>query len=159
MFALIVLSSCATHRKLVLNEPVGPSHPAVKRRQGEGYLIVHSAREVVDLVHSDHPTHSSYTLYTDDDRALRRVRNLSGSFYQDPENVQLPVGTYKVEARAVNCGWVVLPVIVEVGKTTVVYLDGEASPPDGETGDWIRLPNGQIIGSRARVSSDPRQSR
>jgi len=86
---------------------------------------------------------------------LRRVRNLSGSFYQDPESVQLLVGTYKVQARAVNCGWVVLPVMVEDGETTVVYLDGEASPPDGETGEGIRLPNGQIIGSRARASSEP----
>jgi hypothetical protein len=158
MFALIVLSGCATNRKLVLNEPIGPSHPAVNRWQGDGYLIVHSAREVVDLVHSDHPTHSAYTVYTDDVRVLRRIRNLNGSFYQDPENVQLPVGSYKVEARALNSGWVVFPVIIEEGKTTVVYLDGEASPREEETGDWVRLPNGQIIGSRARAPSELRQS-
>src|ERR1044071_2711049 len=126
--ALIIVSSCATDRKLVLDQPVGPSCPAEDSGKTEGWLLVHSAREVVDLVNSSHPTHSGYTLYTSDGRSLRRVRNLSGSFNEVPEAVALQAGTYKVEARAINCGWVVLPVVVENGRTTIVYLDGEASP-------------------------------
>ena len=153
---LILLSSCVTNRRVVINEPVGPPRPATNRRKGEGELVVHSAREVRNPADSEHLTHSSYKVYSEDGRVLRRVRNLDGSFYADPVPVRLPVGTYKVEARATNIGVVVIPVVIEEGQTTIVYLDGETLPADlslTHDGDWIRLPDGQIVGRRTTTSA------
>jgi len=109
-------------------------------------------------VDSDHPTHSSYTIFSDDGRVLQRVQNLSGSFYADPATVRLSAGKYKVEARATNFGLslTVVPVVIEEGKTTTVYLDGEAPPvdlPQTNDSDWVHLPGGQIVGHRAPASN------
>jgi hypothetical protein len=81
---------------------------------------------------------------------MRRVDNRSGSFYQDPATISLPAGTYKVEGRATNSGVVLVPVIIEQNKTTVVDLEGSTLPQHRPTGagQWIRLPNGQVVGAR-----------
>jgi hypothetical protein len=43
-----------------------------------------------------------------------------------------------------------MPVIIEQNKTTVVDLEGSALPQHRPTGagQWIRLPNGQVVGAR-----------
>jgi hypothetical protein len=148
--ALIAFSGCATDTPTVLNQPVGPARSQVGRHEGEGELVVYSAPELVDPADSAHPTHSSYTLYNRDGKILRRVDNRSGSFYQGPVAVSLPAGTYKVAGRATNNGLVIVPVVIEGGRTTILDLDGSTLPQSKpQPGDqWVRLPDGQVIGNR-----------
>ena len=146
------LAGCATHSEIVMNQPVGPdlARSRINLNQGKGHLVVYSALEVDDQVNAYFPTHSSYAIYDSDEKLMRRVDNRSGSFYQDPATISLPAGTYKVEGRATNSGVVLVPVIIEQNKTTVVDLEGSALPQHRPTGagQWIRLPNGQVVGAR-----------
>ena len=149
---LVAFAGCSTHSTTVVNQPVGPdlapSH--VDLSHGQGRLVVYTVTEVNDPVNSYFPTHSSYAIYTTDGKLVKRVDNRNGSFYQDPATVSLPPGKYNVKGRATNSGEVTVPVIIEAKKTTVVDLEGTNLPQHKPTGagQWIRLPNGQVIGMR-----------
>jgi hypothetical protein len=145
-------AGCATHSTVVVNQPVGPdlAHPRVNLNQGNGQLMVYTALEVANPVSADYPTHTSYVIYDSNGKLLRHVDNRSGSFYQTPKMVSLPAGEYKVEGRATNSGQVDVPVIIKENKTTTVDLEGTNLPQHKPTGagQWIRLPDGQVIGMR-----------
>jgi hypothetical protein len=153
MILATAFAGCATHTSVIVDQPVGPdlARPRIDLNKGAGRLLVYSALESLDAVESDHPTHSSYIIYDKNGNMVRRVDNRSGSFYQTPTMVSLPAGEYKVEARATNSGLVAVPVIVKENKTTIVDLDGTTLPQRKPTGagQWVRLPNGQVIGMRS----------
>ena len=153
MILATAFAGCATHTSVIVDQPVGPdlARPRIDLNKGAGRLLVYSALESLDAVESDHPTHSSYIIYDKNGNMVRRVDNRSGSFYQTPTTVSLPAGEYKVEARATNSGLVAVPVIVKENKTTIVDLDGTTLPQRKPTGagQWVRLPNGQVIGMRS----------
>jgi hypothetical protein len=146
------VAGCASESKVVVSQPVGPdlARPRVHPDQGTGRLVVYTAVEVANAVGSDFPTHSSYVIYASNGKLLQRVDNRTGPFYQTPRTVSLPPGEYKVEGRATNSGQVDIPVIVKEDKTTVVDLEGSNLPQHKPTGagQWIRLPDGQVIGMR-----------
>lgn len=151
---LIVLgafSGCTTRAPIVVNQAVGPARSHASWRKGEGVLVVYSALEVGNPLDSEHPAHTSYAIYNQDGKILRRVDNRAGSFYQDPAPVSLPAGTYKVEARATNKGLVVVAVVIQDNRTTIVDLDSSILPQSkSQPGDeWVRLPGGQVIGAKA----------
>ena len=151
--ALVLFAGCAAPSKIVVDQPVGPdlARPRVNLGSGQGQLVVYTATEVNDPVTSYFPTHSGYAIYTPDGQLVRRVDNRAGSFYQDPVSVSLPTGRYEVKGRATNSGEVMVPVIIGEKKTTVVDLQGTALPQHKPTGagQWVRLPNGQVIGMRS----------
>ena len=120
------------------------------RAEGQGKLMVYSALESVNLGDSNHPAHSSYTIYDRDGKILQHVNNRSGSFYRSLVAVSLPTGTYKVKGRATNNGWVMVSVVIEDGRTTILDLDGSTLPQrKPQRGDhWVRLPDGQVIGAK-----------
>jgi hypothetical protein len=147
-----IFAGCAAPSTSVVKEPVGPdlATPRVDLSQGQGRLMVYSATESTDPVNGYFPPHTAYTISDTDGKFLKRVDNRSGSFEQLPSAVSLPAGSYKVRARATNAGVVEVPVIVKEGKTTVVDLEGTTLPQRRPTGagQWVRLPNGQVIGMR-----------
>jgi hypothetical protein len=151
---LAALAGCAapSPSKVTVEQPVGPdlAPPRVDPGKGRGQLVVYTATEINDQVDAYSPTHSSYSIYTMDEKLVKRVDNRSGSFYQNPEPVPLTPGKYKIKGRATNSGEVTVPVIVEEKKTTIVDLEGTHLPQHKPTGagQWIRLPNGQVIGMR-----------
>lgn len=149
---LVAVTGCATRARVVVQQAVGPARAVLaRRRNSNGSLVVYSAMEVINAADARHPAHSSYRIYMPDGKLLRDVDNREGSFYQDPIAVPLAPGKYNIEARATNVGWVELPVIIEQGRTTVVDLDGDVLPPhEAGNGEWVRLPGGQIVGSRAQ---------
>ena len=151
LIALVAAAGCATRPGIVLKETVGPARPHPGRRKGEGELVVCSALEVANAADADHPAHSGYTICAPDGRLIREVDNRTGPFYQDPVTVALPVGSYEVKGRATNHGAVVVPVLIEEGRTTVVDLEGAMPPPvPRQVGDqFVRLPDGQIVGTGA----------
>jgi hypothetical protein len=149
------LAGCVRNRMFVVAEPVGPSLRTGRNVLGQGSLIVYSAWDGFDTMDADHEKHTPYVICSDKGSVVKRVRNRCGSFDQEPMVVRLPVGTYRLEARASNLGLVLVPVHIEENQTTFVYLDGTTKPGGVESSesDLVKLPNGQIIGWRSRTTA------
>lgn len=112
--------------------------------------MVYSSLEVANAEGSDFPSHSSYDIYDADGKLVRHVDNRSGPFYEDPATVLLSAGKYQINARATNHGIISVPVVIAEGETTILDLDAShfnQHKPTG-TGQWARLPSGEVIGLR-----------
>ena len=89
----------------------------------EGYLLVHSATDEFndgDLIFN---AHSSYSIHTTDGKLFKNVENHMSRSDELPEVVTLPPGSYTVEARSANNGYVRVPVQIKPGRQTIVDLD------------------------------------
>jgi len=89
----------------------------------QGYLMVYSATDEFndgDLVFN---AHSSYSIYTSDGKLFKSVKNHLSRSDEIPERVSLPAGSYIVEARSANNGYVRLRVVIKPGQRTILALD------------------------------------
>jgi hypothetical protein len=154
-----LLSGCATGSGgsgLVL-DPVGPPlSPAMETpASGNGTLLVYSAfRRNADFNSRDpnRPEYSDYEIFNSDGTLQQRVHNDSGTMLQGVLPVELPMGKYRVKARANGHGFVTVPVIIEAQQSTVLHLEGGGFWPDESVFNQtnaVRLPNGQIVGWKA----------
>ena len=152
ILALLAFAGCASQSRVAVDQPVGPSRPHLALHEGEGSLVVYSAPEITDQTGAYFPTHSPYAIYSLNGKLVEKVDNRTGSFDQEPVVVQLPLGEYRVHARARNVGPVQVPVVIEENRTTVVHLDGRMQlDPALRLGDKpVRLPDGQIVGESAQ---------
>ena len=96
----------------------------------EGYLLVYSATDEFsdgDLVFN---AHSSYSIYTSDGKLFKSVENHMSRSDEIPERVSLPAGSYIVEARSANNGYVRVRVVIKPSRLTLLDLDsrGKESP-------------------------------
>jgi hypothetical protein len=135
--SLLILTGCAEPKPTVAYGPVGPAFRS-SPGSGPGKLIVYSAWDRFDTLDAEHRRHTPYTVSsspTDSGASsLVKVRNQQGSFGEDPDVVTLPAGQYWVQARVTNVGRVQVPVIIQAGQTTIVYLDGSGPLPDAAKG-------------------------
>lgn len=95
---------------------------------------------------------SDYEIRSNEGQVLRRVSNRVGFFGSDPATVELAPGRYVVIARASGRrGQVVIPVVIETGKSTFVHLDG--SEPAGvkraTAAQVVTFADGKVVGWRA----------
>jgi hypothetical protein len=153
---MVLVAGCATNQPLILHDAVGPLAPPVTSNSSEGRLIVYSATRVTTADQSEYPIHTPYTIYGSGDKVVRRVANTAGLYSQTPAAVSLPQGEYHVKALAAGSGYVLMPVIIVAGKTTIVDLDGtalpqgtDASSESDSAAQWVRLPDGHVVGSHA----------
>jgi hypothetical protein len=131
----------------------------VASRAPEGGLAVYSARDIGTPGDPEGVSyHSGYRIYALDGKELKYVDNRVGTLNEDPATVSLPPGTYKVVGKASAFGMVTVPVVVEAGKTTFVRLDRSELPSGGQASgsDFVRLPDGLIIGWRAKENANPK---
>jgi hypothetical protein len=94
-----------------------------RTRSAEGYLLVYSATEEFsdgDLIFN---AHSSYSIHTTDGKLFKNVENHMSRSDEIPELVTLPPGSYTVEARSGDNGYVRVPVQIKPGRQTIVDLD------------------------------------
>jgi hypothetical protein len=153
-----LLSGCATGNSLVLGT-VGPipAQTAVGN-SSNGTLVVYSANKVnADFNMRDPNGHeySDYVIFTTDGKILQRIHNNSGTFLQDPAQVELPPGKYRVVARANGYGHATVPVIIASQQTTVLHLEGDFHWPDESVFNQtnaVRLPDGNIVGWKSASS-------
>ncbi len=145
-----LLISCASTQPYVVAEPVGPP-PASTH---VGFLKVYSAREPYNNDGIDsYPPHTGYTIYSADGKVFKYVQNHMGLFDAGPTVVTLPAGTYKVVAKADRYEKVTVPVMIEEGQTTSIYLEdsGMSNIAQVSESDLVRLPDGTIVGWRAKT--------
>jgi hypothetical protein len=147
---LTACAGCAPIQPLVLSNPVGPLRSFVDESRTGGSLVVYSDADGRVADPADYSPHSDYEVYTMDGQAIRSVTNRDNMSAREPAIVELPVGQYKVTAKALKFGVVTVPVVIEQGHTTVVDLNAEILPHSLAANEkWVSLPNGQIIGSKS----------
>ena len=162
LLAAALLSGCGTGpgpNGLVL-DPVGPallpSTPMTDSVSPNGTLVVYSAyRRNADFNARDRnrPEYSDYEIFSSAGALQQRIHNNSGTILQEVVPVTLPAGKYKVKARANGHGFVVIPVVIEAGRSTVVHLEGGGFWPNESVFNQtnaVRLPDGLVIGWKAR---------
>ncbi|MGA2656398.1 MAG: hypothetical protein ABSH34_02660 [Verrucomicrobiota bacterium] len=173
MSAVVIwLAGCASAPKVVVQEPVGPCHGAPSEATKDGALQVYSARAKADVDLSMEewrwnndfgknqflyaPSHTGFTLSLEGGKVLQHVSNARSLNDENPALVELPPGSYTVEAEAEEPGGramtVVVPLVVRPGQTTAVHLE-PGWKPSGELPDpnrLVRLADGRIIGCRAQ---------
>jgi len=89
----------------------------------EGYLLVYSATDEFsdgDLVFN---AHSSYLIRTTDGKSFKSVENHMSRSDEISERVSLPAGSYIVEARSANKGYVRARVMIKPSRLTLLDLD------------------------------------
>ena len=99
-------------------------------RLAEGYLMVYSATDEVSDGELPFNPHSSYLIYTPDGKLFKSVENHMSRSDEIPDIVRLPAGSYIVEARSANNGYVRVRVVIKPSRQTVLDLDstGKESP-------------------------------
>jgi hypothetical protein len=95
----------------------------------EGYLLVYSATDEVSDGDLAFNPHSSYLIYAPDGKLFKSVENHMSRSDEMPDIVRLPAGSYIVEARSANNGYVRVRVVIKPRRQTVLDLDstGEGS--------------------------------
>ena len=160
LVCLIALASgCAFNRQVVLDTAVGPPRRLAESRTDEGGLVVYSGFDLGGGgMDSDYNHHSDYKIYSLDGKVLKKVSNRVSTILEDPATVNLPPGKYKAVAKAAGFGMVTVPVVIEAGRTTFVRLDGSelTSGRKTSTNDFVRLPDGLVIGWRAPDETEPK---
>jgi hypothetical protein len=157
LLAIPALASCAAPAMVATvgrtaGEPHGPATEALCDAGVSGSLVVYSATYPQTLEQSEYPAHTNYTVSTVDDKIIERVANNRGSYGASPSIVELPCGDYHVLAQYGRGRFVVVPVSIRAGRTTVVDLDGEPLPPGAPRAqEPIRLPGGELAGWRAII--------
>jgi hypothetical protein len=154
---LAVVGGCAASPPLALNDPIGPAKVRPIVAANAGRLKVYSM-SYVGSVDGDieRYVHSQYTIYAADGKKVRSVPNQTGVYNADPDIVALPVGTYRVKAEAYGVGWVSVPVVVELARTTVVDLNDEWWTDHPLADRAVTLPNGSVIGAGVKGEDSAR---
>ena len=148
LVCLVTLSACAANQTPVTLQAVGPEHRAESHSGKTGYLMVYSGW----AANANIDRHTPYTVTTADGQTTKNVKNSLDMFDGGPTSIALPTGNYQVAALATHTGRVIVPVHIEAGETTSVYLDGY--PHLKETADAstpvVKAPNGTIVGWAAQ---------
>ena len=150
------LSGCASSKHELTLAPVGPppsTAPAVTGAPGS--LIVFSALEPAPSFNSItyRRQYTDYRVFSaDGNNLVQAVHNDTGKLLEGPRTVELPVGNYRVIARANGYGTVAVPVTIKATQLTTVHLEGGTWWPAKSAifqSEPVRLPDGQIVGWRA----------
>ena len=88
-----------------------------------GYLLVYSATDQVSDGDLPFNPHSSYLIYKLDGKLFKSVDNHMSRSDEIPDVVRLPAGSYIVDARSTNNGYVRVRVVIKPSRQTVLDLD------------------------------------
>lgn len=164
--------ACASPKKYVVNESVGPAPGQEIASARHGILQVYTARQEADVDLNQQvffgdnnnsfmyePAHTPYNVYSRNGMLAAHVRNALDENDDLPTRVILPAGNYTIDALAeggnVTTAKVTVPVTIKEGETTVVHLerDWQPAPRMGDKKDMVRGYDGRFIGWRAATLS------
>ena len=111
--------------------------PDHNTRLAEGYLLVYSATDEVSDGDLPFNPHSSYLIYTTNGKLFKSVENHMSRSDEIPDIVRLPAGSYIVEARSTNNGYVRVRVVIKPSRQTVLNLDDESKTFSGSVAKKI----------------------
>lgn len=145
------LTGCNTFHYTTL-PAVGPDPTAQTEGHRHGRLEVYTAyANTASGQPTPQPTYTDYTIYLNDSWFCERVHNSRNGDKARPKPVMLPPGTYNVSAQGKDANGgtfnLVIPAVIEAGRATTMYLDGEWRPRDlGANAQLVRLPSGEPVG-------------
>lgn len=155
--------SCTTSPVVRIAEPVGPA-PSASSAFDEGRLVVRTplTRDPGDLYTDEYPgttpsVRAAYEIFDTNGREIQTVTNyVTGTA---PETVSLAHGDYLIRAKGPGNQLVDVPVRIEPGKVTEVFLDGSRRPSDfGPNDQVVRAADGTVVGWRATaIGGGPRE--
>lgn len=156
----LLFSGCASHKALIVSSPVGPPPQTKPATEQTGTLVVYSARDpksnILELPYLC--PHSDYAIYSSTGSLVQKVHNSTDAVIEQPANVALPEGSYRVQAHAHGDQKVIIPVVIQAGRVTAVHLEPGASVQNDVAlvqSDPVRLPTGEIVGWRAKGETKP----
>src|SRR5207244_7564539 len=94
--------------------------------------------------------HTDYIILSTNGTRFKFVRNSIAYVDETPALVRLPAGFYSIRAQDDNYGRITVPVLIQNGQTTTVYLEMR-NPPSADQPDptnTVRLPDGRVVGWR-----------
>ena len=107
-------------------DPERPCTLSYSNGPTDGYLLVYSSTDEFSDGGLALYAHSSYVIYTIDGKFLRNVENHISRTDELPELVKLAAGSYTLEARSANDGYVRVPVVIKPGRRTILDLDSRS---------------------------------
>jgi hypothetical protein len=104
---------------------IGPIKPELNDQAElrQGYLLVYSATDRFDDGGTFYYPHSSYSIYTADGKFFKNVENHISRSDEIPSLVALPVGSYIIQLRSENRGYIRLPIVITAGRRTILDPD------------------------------------
>ena len=94
--------------------------------------------------------HTDYEIYTTAGKRLKYIWNHQNHEDESPAVVTLPPGEYVVRAWAELYGLVNVPVVINIGQTTRVFLQPGWKPENTvASSDLVQMPKGYFVGWRA----------
>lgn len=151
--SLLLATQVCVANPTVVDQPIGPKSSWPHQGPIQGYLMVYSeTEEKQDGENTYFYPHTGYDVYTLDGKHLKRVANHISNRDEDPEKVELPVGTYKVKAWSENDGLLMMTVIIKGGQTTTLDLDSKNSGKSVglAAANSVKAPSGSVIGWKAK---------
>ena len=124
---LLLLSCCFLQgqaRAGVTLPEVGPRDPGQYDKVSVGYLTVFSSTEETQW--GDGPyyyVHTGYRIYDSAGKAVKWIANHDTSTDEAPEKVELAPGRYTIWAQSDKDGYVKVPVVIKLARTTAVHLE------------------------------------
>ena len=89
-----------------------------------GYLTVFSSTEETQWGEgSYYYVHTGYRIYDSAGKAVKWIANHDTSIDEDPQKVELAPGTYTIWAQSDKDGYVKVPVVIKLARTTAVHLE------------------------------------
>ena len=155
LLALAALVGCASPKQPLVLDPIGPEPRATFGSAAQGSLVVFTAFDTMaDWNRSPYRRRFSdyQVLSADGNHLVQVVSNNRETLLNSPPAVALPVGSYRVIARANGYGTITAPVVIKPGQTTTVHLEGSVWWPRSSLiweSNPVRLPKGEIAGWRA----------
>lgn len=116
-----------------------------------GFLQIFTATETLPDGDSTYAyPHTGYTIYDQDGKTFKYIRNHIGRMDSVPTVVPVPAGQYRIKAEAEDYGDVTFPIEVKPGNVDVVHLEKDLEHPQAryDESQLIRSPDGKIVGWR-----------
>ena len=101
-----------------------PGQAKAEENFSVGYLTVFSSTEETQWGDgAPYYVHTGYHIYDSTGTAVKWVANHDSSIDEAPEKVELAPGNYTVWAQSDKDGYVKVPVVIKVARTTAVHLE------------------------------------
>jgi hypothetical protein len=103
---------------------MGPTDAGQNDRVSVGYLTVFSSTEETQW--GDGPNyyvHSGYRIYDSTGKTVKWIANHETSTDETPAKVELAPGRYTIWAQSDKDGYVKVPVVIKLARTTAVHLE------------------------------------
>jgi hypothetical protein len=151
---LLLGAGVTTNINSAVLDRVGPCAGPPETQSGEGALVVYSCWDFHEAIDYDNVGRAAYDVYANNNALLRHVKNDVGGFDRIPVRLSLSAGEYTISSFVPRDGQVRVPILIQPGQTTIVYLDGSGNrlKKSRPAESLVCLPDGDVAGCNGELS-------